>query len=271
MYYDGYHCLWALSVQPLFPGSLPMLVSLRSVIVLMAVSVVCFSSCRKEEEEPPATTPVTPRLTLSVEHHVDGMPVLFDSLAYINEAGHAFSISRIEHYISEVVLLGINGTPNDTLHGPFLVNAGSTERFDLGHSHAGEYAGATLLLGLPASLNVTGGLPNTVDNLNMAWPGPMGGGYHFLKFEGHFMNGTDLDGFAMHLGTNACLPVAGIAQPFTLDGASGTITLRYNMNEMFRTPHTYDLAAGNYSMGNAALMTQIAENAADAFTIAYAP
>ncbi|MBK7240973.1 MAG: hypothetical protein IPI00_12535 [Flavobacteriales bacterium] len=45
------------------------------------------------------------------------------------------------------------------------------------------------------------------------------------------------------------------------------MSLRFNLNELFRTPHDYDLLNGNYSMGSMMLMTQLKENAADAFTL----
>ena len=49
------------------------------------------------------------------------------------------------------------------------------------------------------------------------------------------------------------------------------MALRFNLNELFRTPHDYDLVNGNYSMGSMMLMTQLKENAADAFTLEYRP
>jgi hypothetical protein len=99
----------------------------------------------------------------------------------------------------------------------------------------------------------------------------MGGGYHFIKFEGHFLNGASSVGFAMHIGNNMNLPQANMSQSLTLDGGSGTLALRFNLNELFRTPHDYDLVNGNYSMGSMMLMTQLKENAADAFTLEYLP
>lgn len=105
----------------------------------------------------------------------------------------------------------------------------------------------------------------------MAWPDPMGGGYHFIKFEGHFLEDASPNGFAIHVGNNSYLAHAELGQAFTLDGASGTLALRFNLNELFRTPHTYDLSSGNYSMGNMVLMGQLRDNAVDAFTIEYRP
>jgi len=241
-----------------------------AVIVLFLVGV---ASCKKESDDDPVVpspSPV-PVPELVVEHHVDGEAAVLYAMNYITENGTHYSISRLNYYISGIVLLGMNGTANDTIKGPYYIGDQGTTRFTLGTLQAGEYSGAGLFLGLPPDLNVTGGLPNTMENVNMAWPDPMGGGYHFLKLEGHFDSGISTPGFAMHVGNSAYLAQVVIAQPFTITSGSGDLVLRFNLNEIFRTPHTYDLANGNYSMGSATLMGQLRDNAADAFSIKYRP
>lgn len=244
--------------------------SLSSSLATLLVLASFLAACDKEEDEDVRmVVPLAQSMTLGLEHHMDGVDLARDTLLYYTLTGHNYSVSRFEYYVSEIVLQGASGTPNDTIHGPYY--ADGNRSFQLGTMAAGTYSGATLLLGLPPTINVTAGLPNTLENVNMAWPDPMGGGYHFIKFEGHFMDTGILIGFAMHVGNNAYLPRAELGQPFVLDGKSGTLVIRFNLNELFRTPHSYDLAAGNYSMGNAALMGQLRDNAVDAFTIEYRP
>lgn len=242
----------------------------------IAVIILIFlaQSCKKDDATEPTTatpTPPSSSVTLLIEPHIDGVDLRFDTMMYITQNDLTFSVSRAEYYISRIVMLGTSGTPNDTLHGPFHMASATAKEFSLGALAAGEYSGAELLLGLMPAQNVTGGLPNTMDNINMAWPDPMGGGYHFIKFEGHFINNGASAGFAIHIGNNMNLPRANMMEPFALDGGSGTLALRFNLNELFRTPNDYDLANGNYSMGSMALMTQLKENAADAFTLEYRP
>ena len=229
------------------------------------------TSCRKDEPVPPASPASPAPAMLRVAYVVDGQPLAFDTLMYTNEGGTVYSVTHLEHYLSELVLIGSGGTPNDTLHGPWYVNAANAVDLDLGTLRAGQYSGATILLGLPPALNVTGALPNTLANINMAWPDPMGGGYHFIKFEGHFMAAEVPTGFAMHVGKNEFLPVCIMPGSFTTTGNGGTLKLTFNLNEVFRTPHTYDLNSGNYSMGSMALMGQLRDNCANAFTMEYQP
>lgn len=243
-------------------------------IIATILLIVLSQSCKKDDAaEPSSPTPTTPSssVILRIEPHIDGADLRFDTMMYITPNNLPYSVSRAEYYISRIVMHGANATPNDTLYGPFHMASAGPKDFSLGAMAAGEYSGAELLLGLTPVLNVTGGLPNTMDNINMAWPDPMGGGYHFIKFEGHFMNNGASAGFAIHIGNNMNLPQASMTDPFALDGGSGTLALRFNLNELFRTPNDYDLANGNYSMGSMALMTQLKENAADAFTLEYRP
>ena len=50
----------------------------------------------------------------------------------------------------------------------------------------GEYVAMRFTFGLDSLLNVTGGLPLTNENFNMAWPPDLGGGYHLMMLDGTF-------------------------------------------------------------------------------------
>lgn len=249
-----------------------MTTAIQRVLIPSAIALLLVTSCKKEEPTaPPSVTGPTPTVnTLAVEHHVDGVPLTYDSIRYTTAMGHAYSVTRLEYYLSEITLLGTNGTADLILPGPFYINGSAASTFDLGDLPSGEFSGAIALLGLPPALNVTNALPNTSANINMAWPVPMGGGYHFMKFEGHFLNNGISTGYAMHLGRNENLPHCSMNDPFTVE-RGGTISLRFNLNQVFREPHTYDLSTGNYSMGSMMLMGQLRDNCTNAFDISCRP
>lgn len=237
-------------------------------LLLLALAV---AACKKDGPAPPQPQPVPTASTLLLEHEVDSMGLAFDSILYVNAAGHAYGVTRLEYYLSGLTLLGSPGTPDLEIPGPWYVNAESQTAFQLGALPGGTYSGVAVQLGLPPGLNQTGALPATLENLNMAWPDPMGGGYHFMKFEGHFIHNGTAAGFAMHLGRNEQLVHCSMPATFTLDGTADTLALRFNLNEVFRNPHTYDLATGNQSMGSMVLMGLLRDNCADAFTFAHRP
>ncbi|MFZ1331783.1 MAG: MbnP family protein [Flavobacteriales bacterium] len=242
------------------------------VLLLVAAISLLSSSCKKDDPTGPfaVVSPNAPGVTLNIEHHIDDAPLFYDTIRYTNAMGHSFSVSRLEYYLSEITLLGTNGSQNIILQGPFYINGTAGNSFDLGTLPEGEFAGATAFLGLTPAMNLTDSLPNTIENINMAWPVPMGGGYHFMKFEGHFLDNGTSTGYAMHIGRNENLPICTMPDAFTVANG-GEIVLRFNLNQVFREPNIYDLSTGNYSMGSMMLMGQLRDNCSNAFNIQYRP
>lgn len=210
-------------------------------------------------------------VTLALEHHVDGAALLYDSMLYVNAAGHEYSVTRLEYYLGGLVFMGVGATPDHAVEGPWYINGTRANTFGLGELPTGDYSGIRFHLGLSPDLNQTNALPNTMENVNMAWPIPMGGGYHFMKFEGHFLHQGQPTGYAMHLGRDEHLVDCNLAGTFTIPDGGGRLAVRFNLNEVFRDPHTYDLATGNQSMGSDSLMALLRDNCTNAFTFQFQP
>lgn len=132
----------------------------------------------------------------------------------------------------------------------------------------GNYIGISFNIGLDSAQNISDGLPATTDNVNMKWPNPMGGGYHFLKLEGYYKDTTATPGYAMHLGTNSCLVPIKLFKPINVTTDSKIpLGLVMNINEWYKNPTTFDFNKdGNYIMGNAAAMKKITDNGRDVFS-----
>jgi hypothetical protein len=102
----------------------------------------------------------------------------------------------------------------------------------------------------------------------MAWPDMMGGGYHFMKLEGSYVDSTGTYGYAMHVGKNAYLVNCTMSHHFDLNTGLNAKELVMNVNEWFKNPAIYDFNVdGNYSMGVMAAMTKLKNNGTDIFTI----
>ena len=102
----------------------------------------------------------------------------------------------------------------------------------------------------------------------MEWPDGMGGGYHFLKFEGHFVDSGNTFGFAMHIGTNNYLVNGKLWARITLGDGVNTLNVGMNMNEWFKNPAVYDFNMdGNYSMSSMMAMEKLMMNGADVLKI----
>lgn len=248
--------------------------TLRLPLLLIGTTLL-LAACKKDDPAPPAPAPTPPaptNTTLRIHHHIDGASLAYNEMLYINEAGHTYSVTRLEYYISDIRLITADCCDEEfVIPGPFYINGTESDQFDLGTLPTGTYTGVELRLGLNPTMNQTGALPNTMENVNMAWPVPMGGGYHFMKFEGHFMHNGTPTGYAMHLGRNENLPTCLATADFSLDGSANTLNLHFNLNEVFRDPHTYDLPSGTQSMGSMMLMGLLRDNCANAFTMDLQP
>ncbi len=230
-------------------------------------------SCRKQEE---ILTEGDHRLPiwLSLSYHVDGDSLLFESIRYRNEAGNRYSVTRLQYYLSQF-RFRIAGNPDKwyVIDTVFYCDGRRWLRqtFLLGKIPRFRYDQVCFFVGLPPEWNQHGRLPPTIENLQMMWPTPMGGGYHFLKLEGHFLardTSTTPQGYALHLGTNVALVPICVSVHLVPNAFSRAYGLHLSMNiaEWFRNPHLYDLAEKGYIMGDTLRMQIIAENGRDVFT-----
>ncbi|MCC7232030.1 MAG: hypothetical protein IT242_03730 [Bacteroidia bacterium] len=238
---------------------------MKSLGFIPALFLVIFSSCTREDDPQPEPQPNS--VSIQLYHRIDGQSLLFDTMLYATGAGHRYGITGLTYYLSSVQLTRSTGDPVK-LKDFWYCDAASpgTQLFKVVSVPKGSYTGIQFNIGLDSALNQTGALPATTENLNMEWPVPMGGGYHFMKFEGHY--GDSLWGFAMHLGTNNCLVRCQLLHPFTVGDGDLEIGLEMNLNEWFRNPEIYDFDLdGNYSMGNMAAMQKLTLNGSDVFTI----
>lgn len=208
-------------------------------------------------------------LSIIINHSVNNQLLLWDSIKYHNEAGNVYSISKLQYYISNIRLYKNNN---------IVQQNDSAYYIDAKHQYssvmliptllAGVYDSVALTIGLLPFQNISYGLPTTIENTNMGWPDAMGGGYHFLKLEGHWKDAAVVNGFALHVGKSGFHCEAGFA--CNLDVRANQITnlnIMMNINEWFRKPAEYDFSSdGVYSMGNEVLMRKIIVNGQDVFS-----
>ncbi len=221
-------------------------------------------SCKKSDEKRAGT------LRIQINHNVDGKPMVWDELTYRNEAGNTYSIERLQYFLSDFKFYGnrqlvehidtvIYVDARTAAKGPIMFEDFPFKYID----------SVSFLIGVTPKYNVSGGLSSTMENAVMDWPQMMGGGYHFLKLEGRWNDGTQTPGFAMHLGKPGYQVAAGFHCAYLLnEHTQNPLAMTMNINEWFRSPHQYDFSKdGVYSMGNEALMLKLKENGTDVFTV----
>ncbi len=223
------------------------------------------SACKKEETTPVGTA------NIELEYSVDGQLLQFDTIGYVNEAGNNYSVTRLEYYLSDFTFINDDEIIYKASEIQYAdARSDSNNQFSLKNVPAGDYDCMEVTIGLSPENNVSNSLPNTIDNFNMFWPDVMGGGYHFMKLEGHYLDSAgNFTGYTMHLGVNGNavkVKLCGL-QLQVKENTPVTILLSMNINEWFQNPSAYDFNVdGNYTMGIDSLMQKLSANGADAFT-----
>jgi hypothetical protein len=264
-------------------------------IHLFPVLLMMFILASCDDPDNPAPSTDTGKISIQFLHHYDGEPVKFDTLKYVNEAGNQMMFSEIQYFISDV-----------TLHyhdGSYLINKWkdihyidsdipSTQTWEVFDSiPVGHIDSISFTFGINEEKNQSFIFVNPPESL-MFWPDVMGGGYHYLKLNGKWLNPMQqLSPFNFHLGigqiydttgqitgfvqnyfkTGAVLPVySSYALVINANQTSG-IAIVMNLESWFKTPHTWDFNyRGGDIMQNQDAMETGSENGIDAFNL-YSP
>lgn len=236
-------------------------------IGLVIISINFLISCKKDTISYPSNYSKA-KVTVSLK--CDNASVYFDSIMNINASGNIYSVNTVNFYISNIKLKRDDDLIYTSKKIIYIDPAlGSKNSFFLDSIPVGNYTEVEYKIGVDATHNVDYGLESTVDNLNMAWPTAMGGGYHFLKMEGHYLDALNvIQGYAIHIGKNE--NIIEVKQNLLLHQKNNAheYSLIFNINEVFANPYSYNLnTETNYTMSDSMAMLKIKNNVKDAFVI----
>lgn len=233
---------------------------------LSIILVVLCLSCKKQSY-PPSFSKAKVNISTNV-----GSSGLLDwkNIAYWNEAGNKYGVNKINLFISNVTLKDTKGK-SYLIRDVFYLDPSDILKssFQLDSIPPGTYTEMTFLVGLDSAQNKTMGLSPSTDHLNMAWPDALGGGYHFLKIEGYYLDTADMQkGYAIHLGKNGHATEITLKSPMYQTYWNHEYTLSFDISEVFKNPHTYNFNRdNNYTMMDSSAMSLISKNMQDAFSI----
>lgn len=242
--------------------------------VVFSIAIVAFFfSCKKDTITTPGNNIPSSHYSsanISIFTKSNNLSIIWDSLNNINAAGNIYSVHNINFYISNISLKRTDGFIYRS-NGVFYIDPSISNKIilQLDSIPMGEYSSLSFLIGIDSLRNIDYGLGTTVDNLNMAWPTAMGGGYHFIKIEGHYLDtSSTIQGFAIHLGKNNNLVNVAINQVLNQQNSLHNYSLIFNINEVFSNPYLYNLNIdNNYTMSDSVAMFKIKSNMKDAFSI----
>lgn len=244
---------------------------MKAKFLIIILSVVLFA-CREEEE----TTLDNPSIKFNFKHLYKEQTLVVstdNNLLYTTLEGNAWNVKSLKYYVSKLIIYKENGEAYDVnmvkLINPAEPNPAYQE-YTLSDIPEGRYTRMSFVFGVDTLRNKFLGLGNTSESNAMEWPGPLGGGYHFMMMEGVFRNDTNaLVGYAIHLGKNpnqyyADFPIDVTAQK----GKSSTIDIVMNVDQWFDGYNDIDLNDGyGYIMDDDAKQLLFKQNASSVFSI----
>lgn len=193
--------------------------------------------------------------TFVFTHHWNGINVTqsdFNDLKFTNENGDKLSIEKLRYLISDITFHKSNGE-KIVIEGYQLVDLSRTESLSYETSLKipfDDYSDIEITFGFDEEDNIDG---NYLDLNAASWnvPSMLGGGYHYMQFEGKFEDNTSTNiGFQYHairaVDNSGSVPIFKETYINKKLGAikltnDATIEIKMNIAEWFKTPNTWDL------------------------------
>lgn len=224
------------------------------------------------------------QVTFNFTHAWDGTPITssdFNTIKFTNANGDQLSIERLRYLISKVTFTTSNNEVL-TLNGYNLVDVTNNQNLSFIPSSRipnGNYKNVSFTFGFDNEDNY---VENGYADLNSASfnvPEMLGGGYHYMQFDGKFINISNIEqGFNYHAiravdnpGQNPTFPKDTFFE-VNLGAVSitdnSTITIEMNVAEWFKNPNTWDLNTLNQMlMPNSSAQIMMFENGQNVFSL----
>jgi len=214
---------------------------MKKIIALLLLTLLLFCSCNKEEEN------LT--VTLKFTQNWNGVPLTnqdFNTFKFTTANGENISIERLRYLISNISLV------EESENNHFLIDVGenSGNLITISDVYPSNYK-LKFTFGLTDLENTDGSYPD-LNSANFNVPGMLGGGYHYMQFDGKYKDTNNLNAnFNYHV-----IRAVDRTEPmnlkfedtsFTVDLGSieikenASIEIKMNIAEWFKNPNTWDL------------------------------
>ncbi len=209
-------------------------------------------------------------VTIYFNHTVAGADLEHEHILYTNAAGNEYGVTRLEYIVSDIALETAGGKRVALAEFHYRNAFVGATRSISAKVPGGEYTALRFTFGIDGASNETGALPSVDHFNNMAWPAPMGGGYHYMRMEGLFRTDDGEGAFLTHTG-----PAGGedfslaVSLPLslTVSGDEWAIAVVMDLNEWYDAPSLYDFNGRGGIMGSADAQLILQENGATVFSL----
>jgi hypothetical protein len=260
--------------------------------ILFISFLLSLAGCKKHDDDD-TVPPETGNITFKFLHYVNGLPLVKDSMMYINAAGNNYEINELKYFISDITLYKSDGTTkliDDSKDIDYIdIDMPSTLTWSVTDSiPAGTYDSINFVFGITEAKNQSHIFVNPPES-NMEWPDVIGGGYHYMMMNGKWIDTlSQIEDFNFHMGIgqlykpgsmgNVDSIYAFVQNYFTVSLTNSSFTIYkdetkeieiiMNIDSWFKTPQVYDFNYwGGSIMQNQPAMQMVKENGFDVFTI----
>ena len=239
---------------------------MKNTLLLIIAITFLFTACKKDK-------PIVTDITVSFTHTVDDSHLITNSMTYTNAVGEDYDIQTLKYLISDITLHDENGSSLllDEVH--FIdISDESTFSFTYNDVPNNNYTSISFDMGLDTDKNISNKYVNEDFHATMFWPDMMGGGYHYMKLEGAYINDTTK--YNTHTGGTmggdySFNNINNIS--LTVDNDLGNIDININMeiNNWYKTPNQIEFSTyGMGIMGNMQMQMNLKQNGmTDVFSI----
>ncbi|WP_203256155.1 MbnP family protein [Hyunsoonleella ulvae] len=223
-------------------------------------------------------------ITLNFSHSWDGTPVAdsdFNTIKFTNAKGDNLSIERLRYLVSKVTFTTTN---NEVLKLPGYNLVDVTNNTNLSFTPSskipsGNYSNVSFTFGFDNEDNYVENGYTDLNAANFSVPAMLGGGYHYMQFDGKFINASNQEqGFNYHAiravdnpGDNPTFPKDTFFEvnlgPINITNNT-VLNIEMNIAEWFKTPNEWDLNTLNQAlMPNSSAQIMMFENGQNVFSL----
>ena len=225
---------------------------MKKIAFILAIGLA-FVACDSDDE---TTTPVVnTSVNFTFTQNFDGANIQnsdYEVTQYTNANGEELTLSKLVYLISDITFTNANGDVFDAGDYNLIdARAGSNTSFTPNiEIPEGDYT-VSFTYGFDDEDNIDLAYPdlNVADGVGWGVPTPLGGGYHFMRMEGQYINNmNDVVSFQYHnvrantqnppVTTDTSINV-NLGQVSIVEGTS--IEVKMNVAEWFKNPNQWDL------------------------------
>jgi hypothetical protein len=224
-----------------------------------------------DDDNPNAPAASPGRVTVELRHVVNGEAVVFDDIRYTNAAGDEYSVVRLEYLLSNLALHAADGSIHG-VRGPFYNDARTAASLQhvLEQVPSASYDAISFTFGLDETTNVSDAFLEEPWNSRMAWPFPLGGGYHYMILDGFVRDPAGDRTHNTHLGRtqqephffHVVLPIDTIA----VDGNESSVRVTMEISEWYTGPNDYTFPQNPFIMDMPTLQQSLMQNGGSVFS-----